>query len=128
MLSGIFLPGRPENKAHWAALRRLLGEYWAVAFWKKARRSILLLVGHVWRRMVKEYEKWPWPLATSVDPRETIESRRASAQDFFDANTCCLDPGFLRRLRKVVLNMDAFFTDKVQSFVFFMFANAVLST
>ena len=99
-----------------------------MAFWRKARWSILLLVGHVWRRMVKEYEKWPWPLATSVDPRETIESRRASAQDVFDANTCSLDPGFLRRLRKVVLNIDAFFTDEVQSFVFFMFANAVFST
>ena len=126
-LTEMLKAGLQEHLHHWELFYKLFGQAWPESFMRKARSALLIVVGNVWRRLVVEFEVYPWRLATVVDPAESMARREQCVKEFYEANDCCLDSGFSRTLRATV-PQENFFREDVQAFVFWMFARAVFST
>lgn len=60
---------------------------------------IVSVTSEISTRLRLSYQKWPWPLAKLTDQRIPEHDRDEIAASFFNANECCLDTGFGRRLR-----------------------------
>jgi hypothetical protein len=66
-----------------------------------ARRQLAQRHAEAHRRHRKRFQDWPWCFAIIVDHRVPLEQREAMGRRFLAACLFCLDPGFLRKLRKV---------------------------
>ena len=86
--------------SNWYLLASLLGdqETWPDSFIMKCRQCLLMLMGGLWRRMVRRWKQWPWCLCHVVDTRRPMEHRLDWAHQLLDADLCCLDE-FSRKLR-----------------------------
>lgn len=119
-----------SNENHckmWGVLYRLFDDKWPEEFLRQARSATLVVMGNIWRRLVVEYEAFPWCLAAAVDPSVPQNERETVANAFYEAKDCCLDPEFSRRLRAKIPR-SSFFLPENQSFVYFAFARTVCST
>ena len=85
-LSAMLFSQAPGHRSQWDILYNIHGNDWPLAFLRQARVALLLVQGNVWRRLIKEFDSWPWRLVPAVDPREPMESRRAIAQSWLDQN------------------------------------------
>ena len=111
----------------WGVLYRLFDDKWPEEFLRQARSATLVVMGNVWRRLVVEYENYPWCLAAAVDPSVPQNERETVAKAFYNAKECCLDSGFGRPLRAKI-PQSSFFRPENQSFIYFAFARTVCST
>lgn len=100
---------------------------WPEEFLRQARSAVLVVMGNIWRRMVLEFETFPWRLAPAVDPSVPRDVQVKVVDEFYSSNECCLDPEFSRRLRSAIPRA-SFFEPHHQSFIYFAFARAVCST
>lgn len=66
-----------------------------------ARRQFLAAQCEFHRRTSYRFSRWPWPIFLCVDDRMAWETRRGIMEMFVDhakRKSCCLDPGWLRRM------------------------------
>ena len=70
---------------------------------------MLVVMGNVWRRIIVEFEEYfPWRIAPACDPSEPMERREELADEFYGAESCCVDAGMGRRFRDRVPRSDFF--------------------
>ena len=126
-MSAMLLCSHEDHRKMWGVLYLLFNDKWPEEFLRQARSATLVVMGNIWRRLVVEYETFPWCLAPAVDPSEPMHEREKIVDTFYDAKECCLDPEFSRRLRAKIPR-SCFFLPQHQSFVYFAFARTVCST
>lgn len=72
----------------------LVGAYGPVLSWpqdrlRATRRSILTLLGQLWRKLLEPWNRYPWRLVGLRD--QTPEQQQEKARLFFAEKQCCLD-------------------------------------
>ena len=65
------------------------------------RRTLCMVIGQCWRKLVYPFQQYPWALAPLVDPGATTEEKNACVQTLFSCKDCQLD-AFARQLRDTV--------------------------
>jgi hypothetical protein len=72
---------------------------WPDNHWWAIRSVLLTLLGTARRRLLKEWDCYPWRLHRVFDSRRPVVDRFQAAAEFLALGPCCLDPGFSRKLR-----------------------------
>ena len=73
---------------------------WPLRIVRAVQISLLIGISVLWRKLYKFFKTYPWALVPAFDDTRTDEERRTTLQNFFDADSCCLDMGLGRQLRK----------------------------
>lgn len=77
-----------------------------VLSWKQqrlrtTRRTLCMIIGQCWRKLVYPFQQYPWALALLVDPEAPAAEKFECVQDLFSCRDCQLD-AFARQLRERV--------------------------
>ena len=127
-LAGLLDPRYAAHRARWSVLYSTWGEVWPKRQAQAAWEVTLLMIGHVWRRLRHAFLTWPWRLVTVCDQRVPMEERQRVADEFWNAEFCCMDAGFCGKLRKRLTSALDLFDETIQAFLYAAFANTVIST
>ena len=65
------------------------------------RRTLCLVVGQLWRKLVYPFQQYPWALEPLVDPEVSLSEKQDCVRSLFSCNDCQLD-AFARQLRDTV--------------------------
>jgi len=126
-LSTLLIPDAPGHEMHWRVLYILEGNRWSAPLLRKARTSVLIVSGNLWRRILLFFLKWPWRLGDLLDPSISFEDRLALAEEFCDTELCCMGMS-ARQIRMLVTCGSDLMTDEFLAFLEEMFMSMVLST
>ena len=105
----------------------LVGFYGPISSWSQdklraVRRSILTLLGKLFRKLLEPWRKYPWKLVEL--PCLSPALRREKAHQFFLENKCCLD-GFSLKLREIMQTEEALLEPKSLDFLKAVFERVV---
>ena len=123
-------PSTAEHRTFWHLLIDNLGAFgeWCTEHKEMARKAVLTLVGNIWRRLVHQFEPYPWRLGLLVDKRVSLAMRQEVAQAFLDTPACCLDPWFSAVLRNMISSVDDLLTGAVHDMLLHIFTDACIVT
>ena len=118
------LLGAPRS-AFWLPLCGIQG--WTRILKTQVFAAALLMVGHLWLRLVRRFETWPWLLVRLVCPDATAQERQEIATRLLEASDCCLDPGLARPLKHAVASQDELLSEEYLAFLTDAFAHCPVS-
>ena len=126
-LSQLFV-GHAQGSPWWLTLA-VIGHHqdeWPEHLWEQFRTQLVRAFTGAWARLLVPYQAYPWRLARIYDPRLSLSSRQACAEEFLRTSPCCLDAACGRRLREQCSSTDEVLgaTDFMQH----MFNGAILCT
>lgn len=105
-LSQMLFSTHHKFKEHWSLLNLSIGEEWGSSIMLLVRSTLLLMIGNVWRRLVKYFLQWPWPLVPLVDEKSSQEQKRRAAERVTSEPECCLDVGVGRKIKAQARSAD----------------------
>ena len=94
--------GLDENHEGWGPCVLAFGPVlsWSQARLRTTRRSLCVVIGQLWRKLLYPWTQFPWRLSALIDPEQSQASKEDFARKFFQWPDCCLD-GFARKLREI---------------------------
>jgi len=127
-LTALLVPRANGHREGWSVMYSILGDEWPREFLEMVRKTLLLVMGNLWRRFIFFFRRWPWKLVIVLDESVPMEKRLEVANLFFEVSLCCLDAGLGKRLRAMLSGPQDLFMPAVQEFLTNFFLRAVLST
>lgn len=119
-------PGVKTCRAYIAHLNNDASNFWlpftGVAGWtsegrKMAFQAAWCLIGDLYLRVVAPFLGWPWRLAILVNDAASMAEKRQAAQDFLQAPPCCLDGGFLLKVKRMARDIDGLLSHRMVTFL-----------
>lgn len=68
---------------------------------KITRRTLCIIIGQCWRKLVYPFQQYPWALAPLVDSEASADEKQVCGQALYSCKECQLD-AFARQLRDTV--------------------------
>jgi len=65
------------------------------------RRTLCIIIGQCWRKLVYPFQQYPWALAPLVDSEASADEKQVCGQALYSCKECQLD-AFARQLRDTV--------------------------
>ena len=91
------------------------------------RRTVLILIGQLIRKLVEPWEKYPWklwPLAGKSQPEQV----RAAGIDLLKAHACCLDTAFSGKLKAQAPSLQTLLSRERLAFLQAVFDRVVVTS
>ena len=73
---------------------------WPMRVCQALDTALVIAISMLWRKLFVFFDSYPWALAPAFDESRPDVVRKKCLQQFFNANSCCLDLGLGRQLRK----------------------------
>jgi hypothetical protein len=100
---------------------------WPARYKQLAREGILMMYGQLWRRLVRCWQEWPWPLVAIADPEVSMVVKKRVAEKLFAMPIDSLDPAS-RKIRQKSGSAELILTTWWLAFLYHCFNKVVIST
>ena len=97
---------------------------WQQPLLRVTRRSLCVVIGQLFRKLLYPWTQYPWRLAQLIDPAASPEAKKECAKELFEWPRCCLD-GFAQKLRETAKEPKALEQERVLRFLTAVFERLV---
>jgi len=81
-------------------------ETWSQERKRMLRRTIVVCLGQLLRKLVQPFLCYPWRLWPLADPNTSDNAKRKCIEDLTSARHCCCDSGSTKKARQIAMPCD----------------------